>query len=76
MQWVSESGGVTAVVGSLLALGSLWLRLSWRVRHEQARRKTLVALARSMPRGSELEDHQADGSTLRITVGRPPKSTT
>jgi hypothetical protein len=57
------------VLGPVAALISLWLRLWWRTRQEHARRRTLVALTRNMRRGSQLEEHAADGTILRITVG-------
>lgn len=59
-------------LGPVAGLLGLWLRLWWRTRQEHARRRTLVALARALRRGSQLEEHAADGTILRITVGRAP----
>lgn len=56
------------VLGSGMSLAALWLRLWWRTRQEQAHRKTLVTLARSMPPGSRLEERHTDGTTLLFTV--------
>lgn len=58
------------LLGPLVGLTGLWLRLWWRTRQEHARRRTLVALARALRRGSQLEEHAADGTILRITVSR------
>jgi hypothetical protein len=57
------------VLGPAAGLIGLWLRLRWRTRQEHARRRTLVALARALRRGSRLEEHAADGTILRITIG-------
>jgi hypothetical protein len=56
------------VFSLVTGLVSLWLRLSWKTRQEQARRGTLIALARALPVGSELEEQAADGTRLRITM--------
>ncbi|AYV32915.1 hypothetical protein EES41_39780 (plasmid) [Streptomyces sp. ADI95-16] len=45
-----------------------YLRLRWRVRHEQAHRETLVALARSLPEGSRFHEVRGDGSSVSLTL--------
>ena len=57
-----------AILGPVTTLTSLWLRLAWRTRHEQARRRTLVDLVKALRQGCELEEHGPDGTQLRIII--------
>lgn len=70
---------VTSVLMAVSGLGvqltaavNQYLRLRWRERQEHARRQTLEALARSLPRGCRMEEVASDGTTLRLTISQLP----
>lgn len=71
------SGSMVPALVPILAFAGLWLRLVWRTRHERARRSTLVAVLRAMPRGSTLDHRTLGGGQLRITIDheRPSRDT-
>lgn len=50
-----------------------YLRLRWRLRQEHARRRTLEALARALPAGSRLVEHDGDGSILMLMLAPEAK---
>jgi hypothetical protein len=60
------SAAAIAVHG--LAVLTLWLRLRWRVRHEQARGGCLVDLAHALANGGEIDERRSDGSWLKLSV--------
>ena len=67
---------VVAVIGargslSLLALG---LRLRWQGQQQQERHDYLVAIVRALPEGSQIDEGQADGTGLRLTIDRTQAS--
>jgi hypothetical protein len=64
--WLSEVV-VIATLGAGLA--GLWLRLRALVRLDQMRQQARAELLRSLPSGSRLSEHGADGSLVRIDVG-------
>jgi hypothetical protein len=67
---------VVAVVGTrgLLWLFVLRLQLRWQAQRQQERRRYLVAIARALPEGSQIDEGQPDGTWLRLTVDRPRAS--
>lgn len=68
--------GVVAVVGmrGLLWLLALRLQLRWQAQRQQERHRYLVAIARALPQGSQIDERQPDGTWLRLTVDRPQAS--
>ncbi|SCL23702.1 hypothetical protein GA0074692_1631 [Micromonospora pallida] len=57
-----------AVVAKASTVLALWIRLQWRVRQEQARGETLVALVAALPAGGQVRDLRPDGSCCTLTV--------
>ncbi|BCL17867.1 hypothetical protein [Micromonospora sagamiensis] len=57
-----------AVVAKASTVSALWIRLQWRVRQEQARGETLVALVSALPAGGQVRERRADGSCCTLTV--------
>ena len=47
---------------------ALWLRLRWRARQEQVHRQYVVAIARALPAGSQIEEGDTDGRWLRLAL--------
>ncbi|MGW3311495.1 hypothetical protein ACWDG9_33490 [Streptomyces sp. NPDC001073] len=45
-------------------------RVRWRGRQEQARRRELAVLARSLPQGSRLDEVREDGSEVHLVISR------
>jgi hypothetical protein len=74
---VDVTGAVVMVAVHALGVLALWLRLRWKVRHEDARGRLLADLAVAMRSGGEVDEHRPDGSRLRVSVppGRPERST-
>lgn len=67
---------VVVVIGAqgsltLLALG---LRLSWQGQQQQERHDYLIAIARALPEGSQIDEGQSDGTWLRLTIDRSQAS--
>jgi hypothetical protein len=62
---------VAVVSSHVTALAGLRLRLSWRVRHEQARGACLAVVAERLPAGGRLCDVRPDGTCLTLTVAAP-----
>ncbi|WP_380283723.1 hypothetical protein [Kitasatospora purpeofusca] len=60
----------SAVAARVTTVVCQYLRLRWRVHQEHAHRRTLEALARTLPRGSRLHEVHSDGSTWTLTVAR------
>ncbi len=56
------------VVAHSLSVLALWLRLRWRVQQEHARRRYLVAIARALPEGSQVDEGRSDGTWLRLAI--------
>lgn len=67
---------MVAVVGTrrLWWLLALWLQLRWHAQRQQERHRYLVAIARTLPEGSQIDEGQPDGTWLRLTVDRPQAS--
>ncbi|MEV4053529.1 hypothetical protein AB0J55_20245 [Amycolatopsis sp. NPDC049688] len=61
-----------AIIGALsvrgVALGSMWIRLSWHARQEDTRRLAVLTWAAALPHFGELDEIRPDGSRIRITV--------
>ena len=53
-----------------MALAALFLRLRWEVRQQQLHCRYLVALARTLPRGSWLDEIRPDGSELHLVIAQ------
>ncbi|WP_369036273.1 hypothetical protein [Streptomyces adonidis] len=68
---------VSIVVSQACALFSLWLRLRWRVRHEQALRQYLASTVETVATGGRLKvDEQRDGGRrLRVELTCGPDRT-
>jgi hypothetical protein len=64
------------VVGTrgLLRLLTLRLQLRWQAQWQQERHRYLVAIARALPEGSQIDEGQPDGTWLRLTVDCPRAS--
>lgn len=54
-------------VRELLSLLALWLRLRWQAQRQEERHHYLVAIARALPGGSQIDEGQPDGTWLRLT---------
>lgn len=63
---------VVAVIGTRGLLGLLALRLQfrWQAQGQQERHRYLVAIARALPEGSQIDEGQPDGTWLRLTIDR------
>jgi hypothetical protein len=68
VQTASVVAGVAAIAGHGLAVLALWLRLRWRVRHEQVRGGCVVDLARALANGGEIDELRSDGSRVKLSV--------
>ncbi|WP_157968628.1 hypothetical protein [Streptomyces geranii] len=68
---------VSIVVSQACALFSLWLRLRWRVRHEQAQRQYLAGTVEAVAAGGQLkvDEHRDDGGRLRVELTCGPART-
>lgn len=67
--WLSEA----VMLGcSAAGLTGLWLRLRAHVQLDQTRQRTRTEMLRTLPPGSRLSDHGADGSLVQIDVGPTP----
>ncbi|MGH3770904.1 MAG: hypothetical protein ACRDRW_05845 [Pseudonocardiaceae bacterium] len=64
---------VVAVIGARgsLSLLALSLRLRWQLQRQRERHHYLVAIARALPEGSQIDEGQPDGTWLRLTMDRP-----
>ena len=62
-----EMGVVALIIVRAMSLLALWLRLHWRARHEETRRRTVVAVAQSLPWGLQVEEQRADGTRLKVS---------
>lgn len=58
----------------LLSLLALWLRLRWQAQQQEERHHYLVAIARALPEGSQIDEAQPDGAWLRLASARPQAS--
>ncbi|MGH3866769.1 MAG: hypothetical protein ACRDQ4_11640 [Pseudonocardiaceae bacterium] len=56
----------------LLSLLALWLRLRWQAHQQQERHHYLVAIARALPEGGQIDEGHPDGTWLKLTIGRLP----
>lgn len=67
---------VVTVLGAqgLLSLLALWLRLRWQAQQQLERHHYLVAIARTLPEGSYIDEGHPDGTWLKLTIDRPQPS--
>lgn len=54
----------------LLPLLTLWLRLRWQAQQQRERHRYLVAIARTLPAGSYIDEGHPDGTWLKLTINR------
>ncbi|MFJ9908065.1 hypothetical protein ACIRVK_35190 [Streptomyces sp. NPDC101152] len=54
----------------VVALAFEETRARWQDRQEQVRRRELALLARSLPRGSRLDEVREDGSEVHLVISR------
>ncbi len=47
---------------------ALWIRLVWRVKQEDARRRYIVAVVQALPKYGRISEQRADGSHLKLDV--------
>jgi hypothetical protein len=59
---------VAAAAAPILSVVALWLRLVFRLRAQQERRRYLQSAA-TLPAGTRLQESHDDGSVLTMTVG-------
>jgi hypothetical protein len=63
---------VLATLASLavrgIALAGLLAQLRWRERQQREHGAYIAALARALPRGCQLDEVRADGSTLHLVI--------
>jgi hypothetical protein len=71
---------LTVLVLRVIAIAELFVRLRWQLRLQREHRYCLVALARTLPRGSRLDEIRPDGSELHLVIAhvvelteRPPR---
>lgn len=65
---------LTVLVGLAIrgiAAAELLARLRWQERQRRADRFSLTQLARTLPRGSQLDELRADGSELHLVIAYP-----
>lgn len=72
---------ITTVVWSATMLAAqgfgllgLWLRLRWRAEQKQVHRQYVVAIARTLPEGSQIDEGHPDGTWLRLAIGPARRS--
>lgn len=58
-----------------IATAELLVRLRWLERQQHAHRSYLTRLARTLPRGSRLDEVQADGSELHLVIAHTAEPT-
>ncbi|WP_030913175.1 hypothetical protein [Streptosporangium amethystogenes] len=65
---------VSTMMAPTCALFGLWLRLRWRVRHEEVRGRHLVRMAEAITDGGrlEFEDEWGARGHLRVRMTRTP----
>lgn len=73
MAWVAWVVTVLAARG-LLPLFALWVRLRWQAQRQRERHNYLVAIARTLPEGSYIDEGHPDGTWLKLTIDRPRPS--
>lgn len=68
---------VSIIVGQVCALLGLWIRLHWRVRHEQVQRHYLASTVDAVSKGGYLkvDEQRPDGHRLRMEITRVPART-
>lgn len=59
---------VTTLAAPGFGLLALWLRLRWRATQEQVHRQYVVAIARALPDGSQIDEVHPDGTRLRLAI--------
>jgi Tfp pilus assembly protein PilN len=65
---VSVLAALAGLAAQGFALAGLVARLRWRERQQREHRAYLTALARELPRGCQLDEVRADGSTLHLVI--------
>ena len=66
MEWVVTVLGAQG----LLSLLALWLRLRWQAHQQREHHHYLVAIARTLPEGSCIDEGRPDGTRLKLVVDR------
>lgn len=59
---------LTGLVLRVIAFTELFVRLRWQVRQQQAHHCYLVALAKTLPPGSRLDEIRPDGGELHLMI--------
>lgn len=64
----------TMIAAHGFGLLALWLRLRWRAPQEQVHRQYVVAIARALPAGSQIDEGHLDGTWLRVAIAPARRS--
>jgi hypothetical protein len=67
-QVIAHAAALAMIAAQGWSVLALWLRLRWGVREEHAHHQYLVAVVRTLPPGSRIQERRADGSSLMLTV--------
>jgi hypothetical protein len=59
---------LVVVLAQIMGVVALGLRLGGRVRHEQARGRTLIDLASALHAGGRVDEQRPDGTRLAVSV--------
>lgn len=72
---MTELGLIAVIVVQGFSLVTLWLRLRWRTRQEEAHRRYVVAVLRALPADSEIDERRVGGSLHKLTITRHREDT-